>query len=113
NVPYWFVVKKSLPVANLEELIAWLKANGDKATAGTVGVGSGSHLCGTFFQLTTGVRFQFIPYKGGAPALQDLVSGQIDMICDLAANSLPQVKAGNIRALAVSSKTRWFGSPDT
>jgi tripartite-type tricarboxylate transporter receptor subunit TctC len=113
NVPYWFVVKKSLPANNLQELIAWLKANGDKATAGTVGVGTGSHLCGVFFQNKTGTRFQFVPYKGGAPALQDLVSGQIDMICDLAANSLPQVKAGNVKAFAVTAKERWFASPDT
>src|SRR5207302_830817 len=60
----------------------------------------------------TGTRFQQVPYRGGAPALQDLVAGQIDFMCDLAANSLPQVRSGNIKAFAVMAKTRWFAAPD-
>ena len=65
-----------------------------------------------FFQQKTGTSFQFVPYRGGAPALQDLVAGNIDLDCDLAANSLSQWRNGNIKAYAVMSKTRWFAAPD-
>ena len=97
---------------DLKELIAWIKANQDKASAGIVGKGSGGHICGLTFQNATGTRYQFIPYKGGAPAMQDLVAGQIDFMCDMAANSLPQARAGNIKPMAVMSKKRWFAAPD-
>ena len=110
NVPYWIVGKKDLPANNLKDLVAWLKVN--KASAGTVGSGGGATVCSRYFQKATGTDYQLIPYRGGAPALQDLVSGQIDLMCDLAANSLPQVKSGNIKAYAVMSKTRWPGAPD-
>ena len=112
NVPYWVIGKKSLPPNDMKELIAWLKANGDKASGGTVGSGGGATVCARYFQSASGTNFQLIPYRGGAPALQDLVAGQTDVMCDLAANSLPQVKAGTIKAYAVMSKTRWFGAPD-
>jgi tripartite-type tricarboxylate transporter receptor subunit TctC len=112
DVPYWLIARKTLPAADLKELIAWLKANPDKATAGTVGAGSGSHICGVYLQKVTDTRIQSVPYRGGAPALQDLVSGQIDLMCDLAANSLAQYRAGNLKAYAVTAKTRWFGAPD-
>jgi tripartite-type tricarboxylate transporter receptor subunit TctC len=113
HVPYWLVVRKSLPANNLQELVAWLKVNGDHATTATVGFGNGSQLCGLFLQQKTGVHFQYVPYRGGAPALQDLVAGHVDMMCDLAANSLPQVKSGTIKAFAVTAPRRWFASPDT
>jgi tripartite-type tricarboxylate transporter receptor subunit TctC len=93
-------------------LIAWLKANPDKAAAATVGPGSGSHLCGLYFQSNTGTRFRFVPYRGGAPAMQDLVAGQVDMMCDMASNSLPHVRSGNIKAHAVMATARWFAAPD-
>jgi tripartite-type tricarboxylate transporter receptor subunit TctC len=112
DVPYWMVAKKDLPVNDLNELIAWLKANPDKASAGAVGVGMGSHLCGIMFQKTAGTRFQMVPYRGGAPALQDLVGGQLDLMCDLAANSLSMMRAGKIKALAVLAGSRWFAAPD-
>jgi tripartite-type tricarboxylate transporter receptor subunit TctC len=112
SVPYWLVAKKDLPANDLKSLIAWLKANPDKATAGAVGVGMGSHLCGLMFQQATGTRFQMVPYRGGAPALQDLAGGQIDLMCDLAGNSLSQAKAGRIKPIAVFSKGRWFAAPD-
>ncbi len=111
NVPHWIVARKTLPAKDLSELIAWLKANPDR-TAGTVGSASGSHLCGIYLENTTGVRFQFVPYRGGAPALQDLVGGQIDLMCDLAANSLAMVRGGQIKAYAVMAKTRFFAAPD-
>jgi tripartite-type tricarboxylate transporter receptor subunit TctC len=112
SVPYWMVARKGLPPNNLRELVTWLKANPDKASASTTGTASLARFCGMFFQKQTGTSFQFVPYRGGAPALQDLVAGQIDLSCDLPANSLPQLRNGNIKAYAVMAKTRWFAAPD-
>jgi tripartite-type tricarboxylate transporter receptor subunit TctC len=112
DAPLWLVARKDFPANDLKEMIAWLKANPGKATAATVGVGSGSHLCGIYLQNTTGVRFQFIPYRGGAPANQDLVAGNVDLMCDFSSNSLPFVRSGQIKALVVMAKQRWFGAPD-
>ena len=112
NVPQWLIGRKTLPANNLRELIAWLKANPGKATSGSVGTGGSSAMCAHNFQKATGTSYRLVPYRGGAPALQDLVAGTIDMMCDPAANSLPQVKAGTVKAFAVASKTRWFGAPD-
>jgi tripartite-type tricarboxylate transporter receptor subunit TctC len=111
DAPLWLVARKDFPANNLKDAIAWLKANPGKATAATVGVGSGSHLCGIYVQNATGVRFQFIPYKGGAPASQDLISGNVDLMCDFASNSLPFYRSGQIKALAVMAKQRWFAAP--
>lgn len=112
DAPFWILAKKNFPAENLAEFIAWLKANPGKASAGTTGAGGGSHLCGLHLQNTIGTSFQFIPYRGGAPALQDLVGGQIDFYCDLAANSLAQVRAGNVKAFAMMARTRWPAAPD-
>jgi tripartite-type tricarboxylate transporter receptor subunit TctC len=112
SVPYWMVARKSLPPNTLQELVTYLKANPDKISATSVGTASLARFCGMFFQKQTGTSFQFVPYRGGAPALQDLVGGQIDLSCDLAANSLSQVRDGNIKAYAVMSKTRWFAAPE-
>jgi len=106
------VVRKSLPVNNLKELIDWLKANPDKATQGTAGAGSASHVSGVYFQKATGTRFQFVPYRGTGPAMQDLVAGQIDLMFDQASNSLGQVRAGTIKAYAVTAKARLPSAPD-
>ena len=111
NVPQWLIGRKDLPANNLQELIAWLKANPGKATSGAVGVGGSSTMCAYYFQQATGTKYRMVPYRGGAPALQDLVAGNIDMMCDPAANSWPQVKAGNVKAFAVASKKRWFAAP--
>jgi tripartite-type tricarboxylate transporter receptor subunit TctC len=110
--PLWIVARKSFPAHDMKEMIGWLRANADKAAAATVGVGSGSHLCGLYLQKNIGVRFQFVPYRGGAPASQDLVAGNVDFMCDLAANSLPFVRNGQIKAYAVMAKARWFAAPD-
>jgi tripartite-type tricarboxylate transporter receptor subunit TctC len=82
--PYVIVARKDLPASNLKELIAWLKANPDKASAGTSGAGGGSHVNGVYFQNLTGTRFQFVPYRGTGPALTDLIAGQIDLMFDQA-----------------------------
>ncbi len=112
NSPLWVVAKKDLTPRDLKEFIAWLKANPDKATAATVGVGSGSHMCGIYIQNATGTKFQFVPYRGGAPAMQDLVAGQVDFMCDFAGNSLPWVRNGQIKPYVVMAKARWFAAPE-
>jgi len=112
SVPHWFVARKNLPPANLKELVAYLKASPGKVTSGSVGAGGSSAVCSYYFEKATGTKSQLVPYRGGAPALQDLVAGNIDMMCDLAANTLGQVKAGNLKAYAVTSKKRWFAAPD-
>jgi tripartite-type tricarboxylate transporter receptor subunit TctC len=110
--PMMIVAKQGFPARNFAELVTWLKANPDKATAGTVGPGSGSHLCGVYFQNTVGTRLQFVPYRGGGLAIQDLVTGQIDLMCDQAANAWPHVRNGSINAYAMMAKARWFAAPD-
>jgi tripartite-type tricarboxylate transporter receptor subunit TctC len=110
SVPYWMTARKTIPANNLQELVAWLKTN--KASASTVGTGSPARFCGMAFQKATGTDFQFVPYRGGAPALQDLLSGSIDLNCDLASNSLSQYRAGNIKVFAVMAKERWFATPE-
>ena len=110
--PQLIVTKNAVPANNLSNLIAWLKANPDKASQGTAGPGSAAHVAGVFFQSITGTRFQFVPYRGAAPIMQDLLAGQIDLTFDQAANSLPQVRAGKIRAYAVTAKTRLASAPE-
>src|SRR5262245_3377678 len=109
--PQLIVTKNTVPANNLAELIAWLKANPDKASQGTGGVPS--QVGGALFQRMTGTRFQFVPYRGGAgPAMQDLVAGQIDLMFDQALNSLQHVRAGRIKVFAVTGKTRLPSAPD-
>ena len=106
------VGKKDLPPSDLHELIAWLKANPDKANAGTAGAGSPHHIFGVLFQNATGTRFQFAHYRGGAPAMQDLVAGQIDLAIADQVTSLPQIRAGNIKVYAYTGKSRLPTLPD-
>ncbi|MBR1088369.1 tripartite tricarboxylate transporter substrate binding protein BugD [Bradyrhizobium manausense] len=106
------VGRKSLEANNLKELIAWLKANPGKASAGTAGAGTGAHVAGVFFKEKTGTDFQFVPYRGAGPAMIDLVAGQIDIMFDQATNSLPHIKSGAIKAFAVTSPTRLASAPD-
>jgi len=110
--PMVMVSRNSLPAKGLQELLAWLKANPDKATAGTAGAGSGSHIGGVYLQNLTGLRLQFVPYRGTAPALTDLVAGQIDVIVDQASNSMQQIRTGNIRAYAITDRKRLSAAPD-
>jgi tripartite-type tricarboxylate transporter receptor subunit TctC len=112
TAPLWMVARKSFPAKDMAELVAWVKANPDKASAATVGVGSGSHLCGLYLQKNTGTQFPFVPYRGGNPAVQDLIAGNVDFMCDFAGNSLPFVRNGQIKAYAVMAKERWFAAPD-
>jgi len=110
--PQLIVARKTMPAGDLREFIGWLKANPDKALQGTAGTGSNQHIAGAFFQKLTGTRFQFVPYRGAAPAMQDLLAGQIDFLFDQAANSLPQARAGSIKVYAVTAKSRLSSAPD-
>ena len=110
--PVMIVAKKTMPADDLKGLIAWLKANPDKASQGTPGVGGVGHVIGAFFQSVTGTRFQFVPYRGSAPALQDLVAGQIDLMFDNPITPLPHVRAGSIKAYAVTGKRRLAAAPN-
>jgi tripartite-type tricarboxylate transporter receptor subunit TctC len=107
------VARKTMPADDLKGLIAWLKANPGTATAGIPGIGSSVQLSGILFQNMTDTRFQHVPYRGGAPAMQDLVAGQIDMmIAADVTTSAPQVGAGTIKAHAVAAKSRLSVAPD-
>jgi tripartite-type tricarboxylate transporter receptor subunit TctC len=108
--PMVIVAKKTMQADTLQDLIAWLRANPDKASQGTAGAGSTSHLAGIFFQMATGTRYQFVPYRN--TGMQDLMAGLIDLMIDPAANSVPQVRAGTIKAYAVTSRTRTPAAPD-
>jgi tripartite-type tricarboxylate transporter receptor subunit TctC len=112
TVPLLIVAKKALPANDLKGLIAWLKDNPDKASAGTSGAGSIQHVAAIHFQNKTDTRFGIVPYRGGAPSLQDLVAGQIDLIFSPTADSAAQVRGGSIRAYAVAAKTRLAAAPD-
>lgn len=107
-----FVGNNDLPASNLTELVAWLKANPDKATLGTVGAGSPPHVAGVFFQNLTGTRFRFVPYRGMAPAMQDLMAGQIALSIDSPITSLPLARAGKIKAFGVLAASRFASAPD-
>jgi len=110
--PFVIVANKAIVANDLKELIAWLKANPGRASQGSAGVGSGGHLSGVLLQKMTGVRFQHVPYRGSAPAVQDLVAGQVDMMIDVPVNLLSQVRAGSIKAYAVAAKNRLSLAPD-
>jgi tripartite-type tricarboxylate transporter receptor subunit TctC len=110
--PVMIVAKNSMPANDLKGFIAWLKANPDKASAGTAGGGSPQHVSGLLFQNITGTRFQFVPYRSGALAMQDLLSGHLDLLMDNPMYSMPQVRAGGIKVYAVMSKNRMAGALD-
>ena len=109
--PTFISARKGLEPANLQELLAWLKANPEKATMGGA-LGTIGHMASLDLRQRTGVAFQFVPYRGGAPAMQDLLSGQIDLLIDQAANSLPQLRAGKIKAYAVTASERLAAAPE-
>ena len=100
------VARKGIPASNLREFIEWLKANPGKASQGSAGVGSMGHIGGVYFQNATGTRIQHVPYRGSAPAMQDLMAGQIDMMIDAPVVILPQLRAGTIKAYAVLANSR-------
>ena len=110
--PMIVVSKNTIPATSLKELLEWLKARPTPPTAGTAGAGSGSHIAGLYFENVTGIKLQYVPYRGTAPAMNDLVAGQIDIILDQTSNSIAQVRAGTIRAYAVTDDKRVASAPD-
>jgi tripartite-type tricarboxylate transporter receptor subunit TctC len=113
NNPYIIVTKKSVPAKDLKELIAYLKANPDKVSAGTGGNGAGQHVSGLYFQKSTGTTFQFVPYRAGSSdIMRDLVAGHIDLTFDQAISALPYVRNDQVRAYAITARTRLASAPD-
>jgi tripartite-type tricarboxylate transporter receptor subunit TctC len=112
TAPLVLVAKASLPPNDLPELIAWLKANPDKVSLGTVGMGGPARVWGAYFKTSTGTQFQFIPYRGAASIVQDLVAGQIDLACVEGSNVLSHLRGGKIKPYAVLIQSRWAAAPD-
>jgi tripartite-type tricarboxylate transporter receptor subunit TctC len=109
--PQIIVGRKGLPADDLKGLIAWLKANPDKGLAGTAGVGSPQHVFGVFFEQATDTRFQFVHYRGGAPAMQELVAGRLDFIISDQVTALPQVSTGTVKCEQLNTTAK--GTPPT
>jgi tripartite-type tricarboxylate transporter receptor subunit TctC len=112
SYPFILVSTNDVPAKTLKELIAWIKANPKQVLQGTVGSGTAQQLCGVSMQNTLGVKWQLIPYRGGPPAMQDMLAGQINFMCTATGSFLALVRAGKIRAYALTAKTRSEAAPD-
>jgi tripartite-type tricarboxylate transporter receptor subunit TctC len=110
--PQVIAARSGFPANNLKELIAWLKANPDKASVATVGVGSPSHVSAVYFANATGTRLNLVPYRGGGPAMQDLVANQVDLMIVQVAEAVAQAQAGRLKIFAVTSPSRLKGAPE-
>jgi tripartite-type tricarboxylate transporter receptor subunit TctC len=106
------VSRKDVPAQNLRDLITWVKANGEKISVGTAGAGTSTHVAGVLFRNLTGTEFQFVPYRGAAPAVKDLVSGQIDLMFDQISSALQYVRSGATKAYAIAAPQRSPIAPD-
>ncbi len=106
DVPMTVIAKPSLPAKNYKEFVAWLGANKGKINLGNAGIGSASHLCGLMFQNALQIDMTAIPYKGTAPAMTDLIGGQIDLMCDQTTNTTSQIEAKKVNAYAVTTSKR-------
>jgi tripartite-type tricarboxylate transporter receptor subunit TctC len=106
------MVKNDLPAKNMTELVPYLKANASKVTLANAGIGAASHLCGMLFMTAVQADLTTVPYKGTGPAMNDLLGGQVDLMCDQTTNTTSQIKGGKIRAYAVTTKTRVASLPD-
>jgi tripartite-type tricarboxylate transporter receptor subunit TctC len=112
DVPMMLIAKKATPAANFAEFLAYAKANKDKVTYANAGVGSASYLCGLLFMSAVQADFTQVPYKGTGPAMNDLVGGQVDFMCDQTTNTVPQIKSGNVKAYGVTTASRVASLPD-
>lgn len=110
--PMTLVAKKDFPAKNLKELIAYVKANKDKVTLANAGLGAASHLCGMLFMAAIQTDLTTIPYKGTGPAMNDLLGGQVDFMCDQTTNTTSQIKGGKIKVYGVTTRTRVPSLPD-
>jgi len=112
DVPMMLIAKKATPAANFAEFLAYAKANQAKLTYANAGVGSASYLCGLLFMSTIQADFTVVPYKGTGPAMNDLIGGQVDFMCDQVTNTIPQFKAGNVKVYGVTTAARLPSTPD-
>ncbi len=112
EVPMTFIARKDFPPKDFRELIAHVKANRDKITYANAGLGSASHLCGTLFLSAIATDVTTVPYKGTAPAMNDLLGGQVDFLCDQTTNTTGQIKAGKVKAYAVTSRRALASLPN-
>jgi tripartite-type tricarboxylate transporter receptor subunit TctC len=112
DTPIWIVANKALPADDVKGLIAWLKASGGKATMGTVGIGGPTDVAARIFEKETGTAFQIIPYRGGAPLVEDMLGGHIDFAFGQAATYLTYVRDGELKAYAVLQPKRWWAAPE-
>ncbi len=110
--PFLLDARTTIPAKDLKDLVAWIKANQDKVSAGTPGANSLPHVAGIDFQNLTGTRFPFVPYRGAGPAMLDLIAGQIDLVFDQVQSSLPYIRAGRIKAFAVTAAERVPALPE-
>jgi tripartite-type tricarboxylate transporter receptor subunit TctC len=106
DVPMTFVARKDFPAKDFKELVTYVKAHKSSVTYANAGVGSASHLCGMLFMSALDVDLTTVPYKGTGPAMNDLLGGQVDFMCDQTTNTTSQIKSGKIKAYAVTTKTR-------
>ncbi len=112
DVPMTLIAKKATPAADFREFLAYIKANRDKVTYAQAGIGSASYLCGLLFMSSIDAQFTQIPYKGTGPAMNDIIGGQVDFICDQTTNTVPQIKSGNVKVYAVTTPARLPSLPD-
>jgi len=112
DVPMTLVAKKATAATAFPEFLAYIKANQDKVTYANAGIGSASYLCGLLFMSTIDAQFTQVPYKGTGPAMNDLIGGQVDFMCDQTTNTVPQIKTGNIKVYGVTSAARVPSLPD-
>ena len=112
DVPMTLIAKKTAPPASFAEFLPYAKANRDKLTYANAGVGSASYLCGLLLMSTLQADFTMVPYKGTGPAMNDLVGGQVDFMCDQTTNTVPQIKSGNVKVYGVTTTTRLPSLPE-
>jgi len=112
DIPMTLIAKKTTPAANFAEFLAYARANKDKVTYANAGIGSASFLCGLLFMSAIQTEFTMVPYKGTGPAMNDLVGGQVDFMCDQTANTVPQIRSGNVKVYAATTKSRLASLPD-
>jgi tripartite-type tricarboxylate transporter receptor subunit TctC len=112
DVPMTLIAKPNFPANNFKEFLAYIKANKDKVNYANAGIGAASHLCGMLFMSAIQTEFQTIPYKGTGPAMNDLLGGQVDFMCDQTTNTTSQIKSGKVKVYGVTSKTRVPSLPE-
>jgi tripartite-type tricarboxylate transporter receptor subunit TctC len=112
DVPMTLIARKDFPAKDFKEVLAYVKANKDKVTYANAGLGSASHLCGMLFQTAIGVDLTTVPYKGTGPAMNDMLGGQVDLMCDQTTNTTSQIKSGKVKVYGVTTKDRLASMPN-